>query len=767
MNRFRLYENKPADLFDDAHLLGNGALGASVFGGVPYEKILINHDTLWSGQERRKIHGGTKAHLEEARRLALDGKLKEANNLINDEMLGYWSESYMPLGYLHITVGHTDDRRSMAQRRVLLNETPYENYARTLDLERAVARVEYDREGVRYTREMFVSKPDNVLAVRLAAAGGELAFSMCMDSPLRHEQRILADGAAVVGRAPDRVEPYEPHFNPTTVYLDDGRSDALRFASAARVAATDGDVSADEFRVYVRRASYAVILLAAGTNYAGYKAKRNRDAAPVLAACMKTIDAAAGKGYEGLLAAHVADYRELYARFSLDLGEPVTDTMPTTDRLRLLKNIDDPSVLALITQYSRYLLISFSRPGTEAGNLQGIWNPSTQPPWASNYTTNINVQMNYWGAESLALPECHLPMSDLVRELSDSGREAARDLYGARGWVAHHNTDLWRFAGLAGEDASWAWWPVGGIWMCQHLWQHYEYTLDDAYLRDTVYPVLRGAAEFLLDFVVKDRDGRYVTALSTSPENKFFLPGNSVKLVLDKVAASNRFSANREDVSAVCKASTMDLALVRELLGNYRRAAGILGRDDDLGDRVEDVLANLYLPPLQRLSGLGHQCRRHAGAFRGGAQVASQEDAARQRQEPLAGRLEYLPERPLPGRNALRPGKRLHAGQPRREPADPPPLADRRDHGLGRRYIGDAAAEPRGIPAASAGDRALLGGGQRQGAARARRLHRGHAVGQGRPRGGRRFLAERRALRRAVRRPLRAIRYSCRRQRHH
>jgi alpha-L-fucosidase 2 len=594
MNGLKLYEDTPAELFDDTHLLGNGSLGASVFGSVPYEKILINHDTLWSGQESRKINEGTREHLEEARGLALNGKLKEANNLINDEMLGFWSEAYLPLGALHITIGHRNDQRSMPQRRRLLNETPYEGYSRSLDIERAVACVQYDQAGVHYTREMFVSCPDNVLAVKLTAQGGELVFSMCMDSPLRHEQRVGADSAAIIGRAPDRVEPYEPHFNPTTAYLEDERSDALRFASAARVVRTDGILRADEFRVYVSNATYAVILLSAGTNYAGYKTKRNRDSGHVLSGCLDVIDRAAFKGYDSLLADHVADYRSLYQRFHLDLGEAITDALPTSERLRKLKSVDDPSVLTLVAQYSRYLLISFSRPGTQAGNLQGIWNPSERPPWASNYTTNINVQMNYWGAEAFGLSECHLPMSDLVRELSDSGREAARDLYGADGWVTHHNTDLWRFAGIAGEDASWAWWPVGGFWMCQHLWQHYEYTLDEAYLRDTVYPVLRGAAQFLLDFLVRDHRGRYVTALSTSPENKFFLPGSSIKEVLDKVDAGNRFSANRRDISAICRMSTMDLALTRELLGNYRAAAEKVGCADSLTDCAQVVLENLH-----------------------------------------------------------------------------------------------------------------------------------------------------------------------------
>lgn len=593
MNNYRLYESKPAERFEDAHLLGNGALGATVYGGAPYERILINHDTLWSGQENDKVSAGTLERFPKARQLVMEGKLKEATNLINDEMLGYWSESFLPLGNLHLTMGHKTDWRPQRQKQMLEGDFPTEGYGRTLTLADAVERIEYSWLGRQYKREIFVSKPDNVIAVKLTATGGSLDFSMALDSPLRHEQFLSDTGVAIAGRAPDRVEPYSPSFKPDVVYRPDSESDTLRFAAVARIVDTDGVLSRDDYRFYIQNASYAVILVSADTNYAGFRAKRDRDAGKVLAKCEQTVALAAQKAYSALIKDHIADYAALYGRFSLDLGEEITGILPTSERLMRMKNIDDPSVIATVTQYVRYLLIAFSRPGSQAGNLQGIWNPNVAPVWASNYTTNINVQMNYWPAEALNLSDCHEPMMDLVKECAEAGKVAAKETYGLPGWVTHHNTDLWRFSCLAGEDASWAWWAFGGFWMCEHLWQHYEFTRDEKFLKDTVYPVLRSAAEFLCAFVVKDERGYYVTAPSTSPENKFFIGGASVKTAVEEVRAGNRFSTNRPDTAEVCKASTMDLAITRELLGNLKETVRILGITDDILPRVDEVLKDL------------------------------------------------------------------------------------------------------------------------------------------------------------------------------
>ncbi len=591
---YTLFESQAATVFEDAHLLGNGSLGAAVYGGVPYERIELNHDTLWSGQERLKVHPGTRQNLGKARELIRNGRLKEANNLINDEMMGFWSECYQPLGTLHLTLGQTDDWRSMKLQKTL-SRTATERYRRALSLNEAVETVAYEQDGVRYTREYFASFPDQVLVLRLTATGGPLTFLLAMESPLRHETRVLADGLSLTGRAPDRADSYILTTQPALSYLEEGQSDSLRFAAHVHVVETDGRIVPDPFRLGVVDASYAVMVLAAGTNYAGYKAPRDRDVRQVLARCQAVAGQAAAKGYAALKRDHIADYGALFNRVAVEIGEPVTDALPTSARLAALAGpIDDPSLAGLVLQYVRYLTIAGSRPGSQAMNLQGIWNSEPTPPWCSNYTTNINVEMNYWAAEVLNLSECHQPLIDLVRELADSGQTAARELYGARGWVTHHNTDLWRMATLAGEDAAWSWWPFGGIWLCHHLWEHYLYSRDEAFLRDTVYPVFKGAAQFLLDFLTEDGRGHRVTSPSTSPENKFLLPDFSFKKELAQVEAGNRFSPNDKQVCAVCKASTMDLAMTRELFGNFLEAVEKLGIEDAIVPNIHAALEKLY-----------------------------------------------------------------------------------------------------------------------------------------------------------------------------
>ena len=596
-DEYQLYEVKPAEHFHDAHLLGNGSLGASVFGGVPYEEVLINHDTLWSGQERKKVNPDTKTYFSQAREMAMTGQIKEANRLINDRMLGLWTESYLPLGSLRITYGLTSDLRSFPQRRRLLSEEQsFKNYKRILSVSTAVEHICYTVGSTTYTREYFVSKPDNLLAIRLTAEGGTLDVALALDSLLRHEQLVRPHSVVIKGRAPDRVESYVPHYEPRIVYRRDDASAAVRFACAAKVAACDGQVDCDDFRLYITGATEAIILLTARTDYAGYQKPRHGDADRLAVQCEVDLEKSE-HDYQTLLDRHLQDYHRLYNRLSVGLGQTITGSLPTSERLKRADSVDDPTLGALVLQYARYLLIAFSRPGTQAGNLQGIWNPSVTPSWASNYTTNINVQMNYWAAESLGLSECHQPLMELIDDLARSGQAAARDLYGMNGWVTHHNTDIWRMAAVSGEDAAWAWWPFGGIWLCSHLWQHYEYTGDRIFLRDTVYPVLQGAVAFLLDFVVKGEDGYYYTAPSTSPENKFFWRPGLDSGALSQITSENRFDSGRDDVCTVCRASTMDIALIREIFSNLEKTAALLDGENPLAVPMKDVLE--HLPPFQ------------------------------------------------------------------------------------------------------------------------------------------------------------------------
>ncbi|MDU5289986.1 glycoside hydrolase family 95 protein [Eisenbergiella porci] len=603
MKDYLLWEDKPAEKFCDAHYLGNGRLGMSVMGGAPLEEVYINDDTLWSGSEEFYLNPQHYDKFEEARRLSLEGKVKEANNIINNDMEGRWFEAYLPLASLHLTVGQANNRRNMPLKMVIEpQKDDISDYRRQLQLGTAVETVSWVRDNIRYTREYFVSFPDNKAFIYCTAereeggAEGEklLDFAFGLDSSLHYVNGTQDGEAYLTGIAPDHAEPNYTAVTPRFIYKAPEESDAIRFACCARVVSCDGKVFSDGARVYVNHAGYALIAVQAKTNYAGFRKERDRDAGKLLeqirqdldsleAAYGSTVGAAAKSiSYASIKNRHISDYQSLYNRLDLDLGRELSGNLPTTQRLAYCaEGVDDPSLAALLLQYSRYLTIAGSRPGTQALNLQGIWNDTPAPPWSSNYTNNINVEMNYWPCEALGLPECHLPMMDLLTELSESGKQTAEGYYHSRGWVTHHNADLWRSTEPSCEDASWSWWPFGGAWMCQHIWTHYEFTRDEAFLRK-MYPVLREAAVFMLDFLVENKEGYLVTAPSLSPENKFITDGEDTVIeLIDEVSRESRCSPNHPRISAVTIGSTMDMSILRELFSNVAQAADILKLEDD------------------------------------------------------------------------------------------------------------------------------------------------------------------------------------------
>ncbi|WP_461225447.1 glycoside hydrolase family 95 protein [Lacticaseibacillus suihuaensis] len=575
----KLMEQTPATRFEDAHLLGNGSLGATVYGDPVHDDVLINHDTLWSGEEHDTFNPETRAHFEEARRLTLAGQFRAANDLINDHMVGCWSAAYLPLAHVHLTLGNTSNWRDAEQKRRLAGERPVTDYRRELDLDSAVATVSFEQAGQPFTRTYWVSHPDNVVGIRYQSPA-PFDLSVALDSPLRHEGRHLSVGTvAVTGRAPDQVESYWPQYSPRMVYEAD--SHALRFCAVATVADTDGTLTQDAVRTYVHGATYVEVLVSATTNYAGFQQPRDLAVQPLVEAAQAVVAQAATHDWAALTARHVADYRQLADRFGLRVAGPSTDIWPTSKRLAAFATMDDPSLSALVMQYARYLMIASSRPGSQAMNLQGIWNANPCPMWASNYTTNINVQMCYWIAENLNLAECHEPLMAMLQELAVTGHRAALHLIDSDGWMVWHNTDLWRMADVAGEDASWAWWPTAGLWLTQHIWTHYTYSQDRAFLAKMM-PVLTGAMQFVCDFVVwDDALGAYVTAPSLSPENKFVLPGHTVRdnaEDLEQIRQTSRFSPDHPALAAVSKISTMDLSLIRELIADYQAACRVLGQ---------------------------------------------------------------------------------------------------------------------------------------------------------------------------------------------
>jgi alpha-L-fucosidase 2 len=550
-----LWYRRPAAQWVEALPLGNGRLGAMVFGGVERERIALNEDTLWSGGPRDWNNPGARAALAEVRRRIDAGDYVGADEAAKG-MQGPYTESYLPLGDLHLAFEHGD----VAGR-----------YRRDLDLRSAVAGVRYRIGETTFTRELFVSHPDQALVVRLAAdRPGALSFTATLDSPLRH--RTAADGGVLklLGRAPSHAEP--SYFDPPSPPLRYDEGAGMTFEAHVAARATGGRTWADTDGLHVRGADEVVLFLTAATSFAGHdKAPapeaQGRDPGPVAAAALAAVS---GRPFAALRDAHVADHRALFDRVALELGPPnAGDDVPTDERLSKA-GVKDPRLVELFFQYGRYLLIASSRPGTQPATLQGIWNDQTRPPWSSNYTININTEMNYWPAEVTNLAELHEPLLAFVERLAPNGRKTAEVNYGARGWVAHHNSDLWAQTAPVGAygqgDPVWANWSGASAWLSQHLWEHYAFGGDVAWLRDRAYPVMKSAAEFYLDYLVPDANGRLVTSPSTSPELKFVLPDGKT--------------------AAVSAGATMDRALVHDLFTNVLAASEALGTDAAFRARV-------------------------------------------------------------------------------------------------------------------------------------------------------------------------------------
>jgi alpha-L-fucosidase 2 len=566
-----LWYERPAAAFEEALPLGNGRLGATVFGDPRVERIMLNDSTLWAGGPvDPAVNPDAINALPKVREALFKGDYRLADQLTR-KLQGRFSESYAPLGDLFIATALGGDAGAPG-------------YRRELDLESAVARTSFTAGRASYTREYLVSYPDRVLVVRLTvAAPGALEFSVRADSQLRFS--VQTDGArdlVLSGRAPAHAEPNYRRDIPNPVVYDeapDGRG--TRFAARVRVLDTDGAVEAGTSSLTVRGASHATLVVAIDTSFTAFDQDPSRGPDPVRA----TADRLATLGrptFEALRDRHVRDHRALFGRVQLDLGRSPQDTLTTDARLRAYRDgVTDPGLEATYFQFGRYLMIAGSRPGGPPLNLQGIWNPHVRPPWSSNYTVNINTEMNYWPAETTNLAECHQPLLRFIGDLAKSGALTAKHFYGAGGWCLHHNTDIWALTNAVGDfgqgDPVWANWPMGGLWLSLHLWEHFAFGGDVAWLRASGYPLMKGAVDFALDWLVEGPDGYLVTAPSTSPENQFQTPDGYV--------------------GAVSIMTTADLALLRAAFRHVADAAGVLGVDAAFRARVE--AATKRLPPYK------------------------------------------------------------------------------------------------------------------------------------------------------------------------
>lgn len=564
----KMYYDRPAQEWVEALPVGNGRMGAMVFGGTDRELIQLNEESLWAGGPvDPNPNPESPKYLPLVREALNEEDYGKAAALLKN-MQGNYTESYAPLGDLIIN-----------QR----FEGEASDYSRDLNLGNAIATTRFNAGGVAYSREIFASAPDQVIVVRLnAGKKGALDFDFSLASPLPFTVSTEGDHTLVMdGRAPAHADPNYYNDEPVpVVYRDDA---GMRFRLLAKVIAKDGKVTIDGQSVNVSGASQAVLLLSAATSFNGFDKdpfKEGRDEKEIAG---RHLAAVSGRNYADLQKAHVNDYRRYFDRVAFTLRDPTPAVdRPIPERLvAYLNGSDDKSLETLYYQYCRYLLISCSRPGSVSANLQGMWNKEVRPPWSSNYTTNINYEMNYWPAESANLSEMHLPLLNRVKEMSVNGQATARNFYDMNGWCLHHNSDIWAQTNPVGNKGKgnpvWANWPMGGAWLSQHLYEHYRFNGDEGYLREFAYPIMKSAAAFLLDWLTEDRNGYLVTAPATSPENTF-------------IDTHGRHQS-------VSIATTCDMTLIYDLFTNLIEAAGILNIDADYRQLLLEKRAQLY--PLQ------------------------------------------------------------------------------------------------------------------------------------------------------------------------
>ncbi|WP_051969229.1 glycoside hydrolase family 95 protein [Kitasatospora azatica] len=560
----QLWYRTPAEGLLQALPVGNGRLGALMYAGVQTERIELNADTLWSGGPGPRDRIGGADHLPALRAAVLNERdYARADAIATEHLMGPGTEAYQPLGTLLLAFpGAEDDQAG--------------DYRRALDLDRAVHTVSFTAGGVRYRRESFASAPAGVLVVRLTAdTPGAITFRAGFTTP--HQGACTTadseEGLAIHGRAPVRL-PYEP--DETALYQAD---EGTGFAAALQVRTVNGRVAAAAEAIEVAAADEAVLLIAVGTGFRGWR-ERPEGAEAALAEARRWLDQAEGKGFDELLADHLTDHQRLFGAAGLRLNGPEKAAEQPTDERLAAANAggQDPGLAALLFAYGRYLLIASSRPGTQPANLQGIWNNEVTPPWNSNWTSNINIQMNYWAAETTGLAQCHEPLFDLVTDLAEAGQGTARAYYDAPGWCCHHNVDIWRATHPARWDPVWANWPMAGPWLAAHLWEHHLFHGDRTFLAERAYPVMREAARFLAHLLVEDADGNLVTCPSTSPEHHFRLADGTMAAV-----------------SAGC---TMDYWLTAELLETTVGAACELDVDHELAAELTEIRARLRPPAL-------------------------------------------------------------------------------------------------------------------------------------------------------------------------
>ena len=550
-----LWHKKPAVKWENAYPVGNGRLGAMIYGGIKEEKIQLNEDTYWTGGPYSTVVKGGYKELPKIQKLIFEGKPLEAHKIFGRHLMGYPVEQqkYQALANLHLFFNE---------------DLEVENYKRWLDLSEGIAGVEYTVDGITYLREVLSSHVDQTIAIRLTASKpGMINF----DTELRGVRNSAHSNYATdYFRMDGKGENELILTGKSADYM--GIEGKLRYEARAQVHTNGGKVERDGTKIKVSNSNSVTILFVAATNFIDYKNVSGNEKASV----QQYLENLENKDYDTIRNSALKDYKNLFERVELDLPSTSTSYLPTDERMVSIQTDPDPQMSSLSYQFGRYVLISSSRPGTQPTNLQGIWNKDMNPSWDSKYTTNINTEMNYWPAEASNLSELTEPLFKMIEELTDQGAQVAKEHYGAKGWVFHQNTDIWRVAAPM-DGPTWGTFTVGGAWLTTHLWEHYLYTQDINFL-EKVYPIIKGSVDFFMDFLIEHPNGKWlVTNPSNSPENPPEGPG--YEYFYDEVTGMYYFTT-------ITAGATMDIQILKDLFKYYGQAAKILGRDNEYAYEV-------------------------------------------------------------------------------------------------------------------------------------------------------------------------------------
>jgi alpha-L-fucosidase 2 len=566
-HNLKLWYNKPASIWEEAVPIGNGKTGAMVFGGITSERYQLNDITLWSGFPEDGNNSSGPEILKKTRELISKGDYAKAS-VEWRKIHGPYSARYLPMGDLFI--------------RMQLNDTVATEYYRDLNIRKALASVKYTAGGINYRRESFISCPDKILAIRLTANKRKsISFEASLSSKLHFTTEVSSDNTIVLrGKAPYHVA--HRSVEPVQVGYNEKEGEGTNFEIRLKVMTSGGTISSSDGKLIIQGADNVILYVAGATSYNGFDKSPGLNGKDPSVEATAIINSACNKTFEELKSAHISDFRKLFDRVSLDLGlDKEAVKLPTDDRLiRFNKGQSDLQLQALYYQFGRYLLISSSRDQDNPANLQGLWNDNVQPPWGSNYTTNINTEMNYWPAENTNLAECHTPLFTFINSLSVNGSKTAKVNFGLAGWCVFHNSDIWAKTSPPGggdwdKSASvrWSCWPMGGAWLCQDLFRHFEYSGDETFLREKAWPLMKGASQFLLGWLVEGPDSYLVTNPSSSPENTFKINGKTYEISM---------------------ATTMDMAITRDLFNNCIRTLEILNTEPGYKEKLQQAVKRLY-----------------------------------------------------------------------------------------------------------------------------------------------------------------------------